>query len=231
MPRLLFYVNSQHGLGHYRRVANILTALEQSHPRVTATVIYAGVSTTIFDSSGRTNAHRLPGLESHFAAQGMTETPFACDHRWDTREVLAARRRRLDLLLRDSRFDVVVLEYFPFARQYLADEVRFILGLVRSGPSRTPVVCISVRDYVTLGALHDRTATEQFLKTRCDYVLVHSDPAFARLEDSYEDPVHQLRGCAGAATIWPVGDCPSDCCQCRGRQGRSRPVSFGAICA
>jgi predicted glycosyltransferase len=187
VPRLLFYVNSQYGLGHFCRVANILSAMEVHHPNVVSKVLFAGVCTSPFERLQHTDTHRLPGLESRFSADGMTDTGVPCEQAKDIREVLDARRRAIQSSLKGCEFDVLILEYFPFGKQYLADEVRFILDLVRSGQSHPPMVCVSIRDYVTLGVFHDRVLTQEFLTSCCDYVLVHSDPAFARLEESYGD--------------------------------------------
>jgi predicted glycosyltransferase len=90
-----------------------------------------------------------------------------------------------------------VVELFPFGRKKFAGELMPLLELAREDAS-PPLVVSSLRDILVGrddGGEHDerasRLANEWF-----DAVLVHSDPRFARLEDSFRPrtplrvPVH-----------------------------------------
>jgi predicted glycosyltransferase len=83
---------------------------------------------------------------------------------------------------------VVMIEMFPFGRKKFASELLPLLdAAVALGPARPRLVC-SVRDILVRSRIdqagHDQRAS--LLANRyLDAVLVHSDPAFARLEESF----------------------------------------------
>lgn len=82
---------------------------------------------------------------------------------------------------------VVLVELFPFGRKKFADELLPLLEAARAEATRRPLVCCSLRD-ILVGKRaeqkkHDARAVET-ANRYFDAVLVHSDPAFARLEES-----------------------------------------------
>src|SRR5919107_2922946 len=108
------------------------------------------------------------------------------------------RRRALDRAMAERRrilFDtwravsphIVLVELFPFGRRKFRAELEPMLEAARTAAAqrRSLVVC-SVRD-ILVGRdaqhEHDRRAAD-LLAHYFDAVLVHSDPAFARLEES-----------------------------------------------
>jgi len=107
------------------------------------------------------------------------------------------RKRQLTTLYRKLRPDVVVIELFPFGRRKFQDEILALLEETRCEPR--PVVASSVRDLLVDRAdrqqQHDDRA-RQMLDTWFDLVLVHADPTFACLDDTFRPsqrlttPVH-----------------------------------------
>jgi predicted glycosyltransferase len=98
---------------------------------------------------------------------------------------------------RRVRPDVVVVELYPFGRRKFEFELRPLLDAAAGAPCR-PLVLSSVRDILVGrddGGRHDERAV-QLANDRLHAVLVHSDPTFARLEDSFRPstplavPVH-----------------------------------------
>jgi predicted glycosyltransferase len=82
---------------------------------------------------------------------------------------------------------VVLVELFPFGRKKFADELLPLLEEARGESTRRPLVVCSLRD-ILVGKRaeqqkHDARAAET-ANRYFDAVLVHSDPAFARLEES-----------------------------------------------
>jgi predicted glycosyltransferase len=83
---------------------------------------------------------------------------------------------------------VILVELFPFGRKKFADELLPLLEAARAeAPPSRPLVCCSLRD-ILVGKRaeqqkHDARAAET-ANRYFDAVLVHSDPAFARLEES-----------------------------------------------
>jgi predicted glycosyltransferase len=114
----------------------------------------------------------------------------------DAERALELRRERVLAAFRSVRPAVVVLELFPFGRKKLAGELLPLLDEARA--SGAAVVC-SLRDLLVRGRenqdRHDERAS--VLANRyLDAVLVHSDPRFARLEETFRPrtrlavPVH-----------------------------------------
>jgi predicted glycosyltransferase len=101
-----------------------------------------------------------------------------------------ARELRRGLIMdayRRLRPRVVLVELFPFGRKKFADELLPLLEAARAEAPPRPLVCCSLRD-ILVGQRaeqqqHDARAAET-ANRYFDAVLVHSDPAFARLEES-----------------------------------------------
>jgi predicted glycosyltransferase len=105
-----------------------------------------------------------------------------------------ARRRRRELLLETlwtRRPDVVIVELFPFGRRRFADELVPLLEEARSARPR-PLLVSSVRD-ILVGRGDDQhshdTISCVLLNRYLDLVLVHSDPRFARLDESFRPAI------------------------------------------
>jgi len=114
-------------------------------------------------------------------------------------EAKDARRRLVLQTLADERPAVLVVELYPFGRRKFAFEIEPLLDAARALGADRPLVVCSVRDILVNKrrdqAAHDERAVRA-ANERFDVILVHSDPTFARLEDSFhpatplEVPVH-----------------------------------------
>lgn len=100
-----------------------------------------------------------------------------------------AREQRRRLLLRwfdDFDPDAVIVELFPFGRRKFAGELLPLLTRARQGRRRT--VVSSVRDLLVDAhpdkQRHDDEAAAR-LDAYFDAVIVHGDPRFARLEETF----------------------------------------------
>jgi predicted glycosyltransferase len=97
------------------------------------------------------------------------------------------RRALIIKTYRSLRPGVVLVELFPFGRKKFAGELLPLLEEARTEPTRRPLIICSLRD-ILVGKRaeqqkHDTRAAET-ANRYFDAVLVHSDPAFARLEES-----------------------------------------------
>ncbi len=96
------------------------------------------------------------------------------------------RREMILGAYRRHRPRVVMIELFPFGRKKFADELLPLLELAHADRARPLVVC-SVRD-ILVGRSdqpeHDERAS-RLANRWFDAVLVHADPRFARLEESF----------------------------------------------
>src|SRR5260370_32183439 len=112
----------------------------------------------------------------------------------------AKLRRRQQILNCFETLDpqVILIELFPFGRKKFSDEILPLLERAQQRGRDRPLVLCSVRDVLVSRKdqeLHDNRAAE-LLNRYFHGVLVHSDPNFVRLEETFkprqplEVPVH-----------------------------------------
>ena len=115
---------------------------------------------------------------------------------------------------------MLLVELYPFGRKKFEFELLPLLEAARARGPRRPLVLCSLRDILVRGrrdqAGHDERAAER-ANAFFDAVLVHSDPAFARLEETFTPrspaarprPLHRLRRPAAASrTSTDATGCP-----------------------
>jgi predicted glycosyltransferase len=188
-PRLLFHCQHSLGLGHLVRSLALAGGFADEFDvtllnggRLPAGIVVPpGVELVDLPSLGHDAQHRL-----------VSHSP--------GRSVEAVQRARARLVLETFHRvspDVVVVELYPFGRRKFEFELRPLLDAAIGAPCR-PLVLSSVRDILVGrddGGRHDERAV-QLANDRLHAVLVHSDPAFARLEESFRPatplavPVH-----------------------------------------
>ncbi len=189
-PRLLFYCQHSVGLGHLVRSLALAEGLSE---RFDVTLLNGG---------------RLPsGTRVPAQVEMVNLVPLGHDDEYQlvsldpTYDVEAACRRRvatiLDVMQR-TQPDVVVLELFPFGRKKFEFELQPLLVQAKLQPNRALVVC-SLRDIL----VNQRRDQDRHDERAClsansylDAILMHSDPQFATLEESFKPrtpltvPVH-----------------------------------------
>jgi predicted glycosyltransferase len=190
-PALLFYCQHSLGLGHAVRSFLLAGALAE-HFRVV--LACGGELPKGLTAPEAVDLVALPALASRNGALVTS----------DADDLERARRRRRELLLdtfRSVRPSAVVVELFPFGRRRFADELVPLLEEGRAATPR-PLLVSSVRD-ILVGRGPDQNAHDTIccvLANRyLDAVLVHSDPRFARLEESFR-PGIPLR-----VPVWHTG--------------------------
>ena len=178
-PRVFFYVQHLLGIGHLARASRIATALVASGFDVT--VVTGGSEVAGFSPPG-VRSVALPAVvaaSSSFA--GLADAQGS-----PVDEAFLARRR--DLLL-DAfhvvRPDIVITEAFPFGRRQMRFELVPLLGAIEA-VTRRPLLLTSIRD-----VLQERTKpgrdeeTVSLIKAHYDHVLVHGDPTFVTLKETF----------------------------------------------
>jgi predicted glycosyltransferase len=108
----------------------------------------------------------------------------ALDRRRTLDRTISQRRQLLLETYWTTQPHVLVIELFPFGRRQFLSELEPVLEEARSGPYRPRVYC-SVRDILTTRPPNDDARVATLLERFFDGVLVHGDPAFARLEESF----------------------------------------------
>jgi predicted glycosyltransferase len=174
---IVFYCQHVLGVGHFFRTLEICRALE----RHTVNLVSGGppVEASLPPHVAEV---RLPALRMDAEFKALLPGPGA-----DAGAILQERRARLQALFAAESPDLFIVELYPFGRKAFRVEIDPLLESMSAG--RLPpcgVVC-SVRDIlVEKGdpeAYEERVVST--LNRFFDAVLVHADPAFVRLEETF----------------------------------------------
>lgn len=186
-PRLLFYCQHSLGLGHLARSLTIAEALAVTFD---VTVLNGGRLPAGTRLPAGVRIVNLPPL-GHDADYQLV----SLDPAWSVPAAQTERRRTVLRLLETTAPDVLLVELFPFGRKKFAFELLPLLQAARTPSRHRPVVLCSLRDILVRGrrdqAGHDDRAS-RLANTYFDGVLVHSDPRFARLDETFT-PLTPLR--------------------------------------
>jgi predicted glycosyltransferase len=178
-PRIFFYVQHLLGIGHIARASRIANALVKDGFDVT--VVTGGLPVPGFPAEGiKTVA--LPAVVANDAGfSGLADA----DGRPADEAFLNARRQRLLDAFHAAKPDVVIIEAFPFGRRQMRFELLPLLEAIGKAKPR-PKLLSSVRDILQENRKAGRDAeTVALVRDHFDAVLVHGDPGFIRLEDTF----------------------------------------------
>lgn len=189
-PALMFYCQHSVGLGHLVRS---LTLAEGLADRFDVTFLSGGPIPEQLSAPGRIPAGvrmvQLPPLGHDDGYELVSRDP-----RYTVEQACALRQRQITDLFDLTRPAAVLVELYPFGRKKFAFELLPLLERARAARPEPVVVC-SLRD-ILVGSRRDqqrhddraRELTDRFF----DAVLVHADPAFARLDETFH-PSEPLR--------------------------------------
>jgi predicted glycosyltransferase len=186
LPTLLFYCQHSLGIGHLTRSFALAAALSRRF-RV------------VFLNGGRLPQGVLvpPGIARiDLPPLGMDDghTVVSRDGAFDVNSARAERRRLIDATVAATRPAVLLVELFPFGRKKFAGEILPMIRAARRQPGGAIVAC-SLRD-ILVDVRPDQQRHDDRARWLCDRyfdaVIVHADPAFARLEDSFH-PTRPMR--------------------------------------
>ena len=112
------------------------------------------------------------------------------DKRISVARALDRRKKMIRVTFDNLRPVAVLVELFPFGRKKFANEILPLLQAARDKETRALVVC-SLRDILVSREsdreFNDRAAA--WANEFFDVVLIHSDPSFARFEESFHSSV------------------------------------------
>ncbi|MFZ5673884.1 MAG: glycosyltransferase family protein [Pseudomonadota bacterium] len=177
--KVLIYVQHLLGIGHLARVSRIAAALGQAGDEVT--LVSGGAAVAGFPPPG-VKLVQLPAIRARDLsfAELIDDDGKTIDDAFK-----AARRDRLIAEFDAARPDVLIIEAFPFGRRQMRFELLPLLKHARAS-ERPPLIASSVRDILQenrkAGRAEETLAT---LRDLFDLVLVHGDPQFARLEETF----------------------------------------------
>jgi predicted glycosyltransferase len=193
-PALLFYCQHSVGLGHLTRSYALCAALTR---RFRVVLLCGGQLPEGIAPPRGVEIVALPPL-------GVGPDGFGSAHpRFTTARAWAVRTERIQSVLLTLRPRVVLVELFPFGRAKFARELVPLLERARELGAFT---ACSLRDILVSGREDQRAHDERariLADELLDAVLVHSDPSFARLEETFGEtlrvPVHYTGFVTGPA--------------------------------
>jgi predicted glycosyltransferase/aminoglycoside phosphotransferase (APT) family kinase protein len=179
-PVLLMHCQHAVGLGHLTRSLALAAALAEPFRVV---VLCGGAVPSHVSPPAGVEIVQLPPLSRNREGRVVS-----VDERYTLER---ARELRIELIVdaaRALRPAVVIAELFPFGRRAFAGEIQALIDEGRAQPVGPALVVCSVRDILV-----DRGAKQPAFDERAsalvnahfDAILVHSDPRFARLEESF----------------------------------------------
>jgi predicted glycosyltransferase len=177
--KALIYVQHLLGIGHLARVSRIAQALRED--QIDVTLVSGGVPVAGCPAPG-VRLVQLPIIRSRDTAFSA----LADDQDNALTEDFKARRRdRLLDAFAGLAPDVLIIEAFPFGRRQMRFELIPLLEAAKARRPR-PLIASSVRDILQDNRKAGRAEeTIRTIEDFFDLVLVHGDPRFARLEDTF----------------------------------------------
>ena len=178
---VLLYVQHLLGIGHIRRAAVLARAFQR-----------AGLKVVFVTGGLPIGELGLPGVEvvqlpparaqdEHFAVL-VDEHDRPIDEAW-----MAQRRELLLAVYRRCRPRVVMIELYPFGRRKMRFELEPLIAEARAAAPPAFIAC-SLRDIVNRPERPEKAAwMAETFRRDFDFVYVHGDPQFFRLETSYPE--------------------------------------------
>lgn len=177
--RVFFYVQYLKGIGHLQRARLIAEAAATRGHRID--MVLGGLPVPGFAPAG-VETHRLPALQA--GPGGFSDLRDADGHVVND-DWRARRRDRLLAFFDDLKPDLVLVESYPFGRRQFAFELEPLLEQALSATPR-PAIVSSIRDILQIKTRPGRNAaTAERIEQMFDAVLVHGDPQFVRLEETF----------------------------------------------
>lgn len=177
--RAFFYVQHLLGIGHIARASRIANAM--ANDGFDVTVVTGGLPVPGFPAEGLKTIALPPVVASNAGFSGLADA----DGNPATEAFLASRRDMLLSAFRETTPDAVIIEAFPFGRRQMRFELLPLLDAIASVNPR-PKLFSSVRDILQENRKPGRDEeTVKLVKDHFDAVLVHGDPDFVRLEDTF----------------------------------------------
>lgn len=177
--KALIYVQHLLGIGHLARVSRIAAALKEA--QIDVTMVSGGAPVSGFPAAS-VKLVQLPPIRARDTAFSALVDAAG---RALSDDFKALRRDRLLAEFEKAEPDALIIEAFPFGRRQMRFELLPLLQKARASRHR-PLIASSVRDILQESRKAGRAEeTLGLLDEFFDLVLVHGDPRFARLEDTF----------------------------------------------
>ena len=178
--RAMFYCQHVLGMGHLIRGAEIARGLAAGGFDVR--FLNGGEIAEGFEMPPSVEVINLPPVKSDAAFREIQ----TADGAHDLEETKEARKATILAEYERFRPDVLIVELFPFGRRKFTFELIPLLERIKADGGRTKVVC-SLRDILVSKRDQARFDDQvcQTMNRYFDLLLVHADPRFQRLEETF----------------------------------------------
>jgi predicted glycosyltransferase len=177
--KVFFYVQHLLGIGHLARASRVASALAANGMDIT--IVTGGMPVDGFPGSGIRHFCLPPVRSGDAAFSGLVdERGKPLDQNFKDKRVA-----RLLSWLHEQKPDIVIVEAYPFGRRQLRFElIPFLEEIHKTRPR--PLVVSSIRDILQERSKPGRDEESITIIERWfDCVLVHGDPDFIRLQESF----------------------------------------------
>ncbi len=178
--RVLFYVQHLLGIGHLARASLICNGLIQQNFDVK--MVMGGLPVEGFPGPG-VDVNYLPVLKA-----GCFEFNELTDENGTVADQVYLDNRRDQLLSLFAKFqpEILIIEAFPFGRRQMRFELIPLLEAAKAADWK-PLIAGSVRDILQQNKKTKRLwETVDTLKKYYDLLMVHGDPNFVKLDETFE---------------------------------------------
>lgn len=177
--RVFFYVQHLLGIGHLARASHICQALLAQGYGVT--MVTGGKPVSGFPGPGIDHVELPAILSADGGFSGLVD-----EHGQPVDAAFEDKRKALLLkAFADAKPDIVIIEAFPFGRRQVRFELLPLLDAIANCEKR-PLLLSSVRDILQENRKPGRDEeTLALIHGAFDGVLVHGDPHFVALEESF----------------------------------------------
>jgi predicted glycosyltransferase len=183
-PPLMFYCQHSLGLGHLSRSFALCKALARSFDVV---LLCGGKLPALIKPPAGIQVISLPPIGAAIDGRLISH-----DHRFSLEYASTLRRRTILNTFRSLRPEAIVIEFFPFGKKRFTDELVPLLEEARNSRPTPPLVVSSIRD-ILVGRGSDQEKFDdrasELANHYFDVVLAHTDPVFARLDESFKPRV------------------------------------------
>ncbi|VAV96542.1 FIG00989085: hypothetical protein [hydrothermal vent metagenome] len=179
-PRVMFYVQHLLGIGHLARASLICAGLVEH--KFDVKMVMGGAPVAGFPGPG-VEVEYLPVLKAgSFQFNDLTDENGTIA----SQQYLDDRRDRLLSLFAAYQPDILIVEAFPFGRRQMRFELIPLLEAAKSADWK-PLVVGSVRDIIQEKKQPKRLReTVDTLNKYYDLLMVHGDPNFIKLSETFE---------------------------------------------
>jgi len=179
MTRVMFYVQHLKGIGHIVRASLISRALHDQGMDVT--IVMGGDPVEGFPAPGPKCITLPPLRAGELSFNDLTGAGgMLADEAY-----LSNRRDKLLAAFHAIKPDILITEAFPFGRRQMHFELLPLLAAATSA-EKPPLIACSVRDILEVKKKIKRAQeTVKILNGSYDLVMVHGDPVFARLGETF----------------------------------------------